>query len=271
VNSVDGPVPPRRLAVLRTILSTFSLSWSHRGDVARTVAIPLLLVVGCTFAWDLAALNASQWGRWVFWVFYLFANSWLAIVTHRMVLMDKPGPPVRFDRAAGKRLALFAAMLFLLWALYTALKLGIVMVAMYLLAGAPVPVAGQPGVTAQSLPVSSEVLDGIASWLPFLLVGRFCLLLPSVATDQGGNAAKAWRDSTGNSWRLAIIVGVLPWLLNEAVDLLYRDGATSFEFGLLVVLSALCTVLEVVALSLSYRALTSPAEAPAPPPTDPPA
>jgi hypothetical protein len=48
---------------------------------------------------------------------------------------------------------------------------------------------------------------------------------------------------------------------------LYRDGATSLETTLLLLLTGVFVIVQVVALSLAYRALT----ALAPPPTDPPA
>ena len=73
--------------------------------------------------------------------------------------------------------------------------------------------------------------------------------------------------SRRNGWRLAIVVGVLPWCLQQLTDLMYRNGASSMEFAILVVLAAALVIVEVVALSLSYWELTSPA----PPPTHPPA
>jgi len=63
------------------------------------------------------------------------------------------------------------------------------------------------------------------------------------------------------------VVGVLPWSLKYLTELLYRDGATYGEFAVLVVITVLFTLIEVVALSLSYLEITSPA----PLPTDPPA
>jgi hypothetical protein len=224
------------------------------------------VVIGCTLAWNLAAMNISKPGKWVFYGISLYATCWLAIVTHRMVLMEQPGKPTQFDKAAWKRLFIFVALVAALWVVHVAIKLGIIKLTHELVPnfGRAVP-AAPPGVR----PVSVKILDAVSTWLPFLLVGRLSLLLPAVATGGRFQPAKVWRDSAGNSWRLAVIVGVLPSLLDFLVDLLYRDGATRFEFGMLLVLSSFCTVLGVVALSLAYRALCSEITAPAPPPTDP--
>jgi hypothetical protein len=120
---------------------------------------------------------------------------------------------------------------------------------------------------------ATRILDSASTWLPFLVIGRLSLMLPAVAIGERLQPVKVARDSVGNSWRLAVIVGVLPWLLDALVDLLYRDGATRFEFGMLLVLSSFCTVLGVIALSLAYRDLagvpSGDAKAPAPPPSDP--
>lgn len=263
---------PRRLSLIRVLLGTFTLSWQHRGDVARTVAIPLLVVIGCTLAWVLAAMHVSKSGKWVFYGVYLLATCWLAIVTHRMVLMEAPGKPTHFDKAAWKRLLIFVGTVAALWALYQALKLGIFTAVVKLIGALRLPASDflvSINVGKQT-PLLLWIADLLATWLPFLLIGRFSLLLPAVATGEGFNLRKAWRDSNGNSWRLAVVVGVLPFLLDYLVDLLYRNGATSFEFGMLVVLSSVCTALQVVALSLAYRDLSSNITAPEPPPTAPP-
>jgi hypothetical protein len=58
----------------------------------------------------------------------------------------------------------------------------------------------------------------------------------------------------------------LPCALKWIVALLTRDGATTVEFGLLLVLTSVFTVIQVAALSLAYWELTQPAPPPTPPP-----
>jgi hypothetical protein len=70
----------------------------------------------------------------------------------------------------------------------------------------------------------------------------------------------------GNSWRLAVVVGLLPWLLGALTSMLTREGASDVEWCLLQVIVSVTLVIEVVALSLAYRELT----APEPPPMNPP-
>jgi hypothetical protein len=63
-----------------------------------------------------------------------------------------------------------------------------------------------------------------------------------------------------------VVYGVLPWALNWFRWLLYRDGGSNFEFALVVVFGCFFAVVEIVALSLAYAALTAD-DTPASPPS----
>ena len=63
------------------------------------------------------------------------------------------------------------------------------------------------------------------------------------------------------------MVGALPWALNAIGSVLYRDEASWVEFGVLLVLTSIFTVIQVAALSLSFWEVAQPE----PPPTAPPA
>jgi hypothetical protein len=259
-------LPARKIPLLRVLWGAVSLSWLNRGDVIRMAGVPLLAVIGTSLGMRMAELQAAQNLYWSFGILYMLAVSWLALTTHRMVLVDSPGSAFELSTRSLRRYGGFLLAMIILWALYIALHLGIVLVALTALAGGYQPASGPPRVP--SLPF--ETVQSIAAWLPFLIIGRLSLWLPMLATDREFSAPDAWRISSGNGWRLAVIVGVLPWSGSGITYLLYRDGATPFELGLLTVLGSLFVVVEVVALSLAYRELIH-AAAPEPLPTDPPA
>jgi hypothetical protein len=259
-------MPARKIPLLRVIWGALSLSWLNRGDVIRLAGVPLLAVIGTSLAMRMAEMQASQALYWTWGIGYALASTWLALTTHRMVLVDSPGSAMSLHAGALRRFGKFLLAVIILWALYTAMHLGFILVTLNLLVGG-YKSAGSP---TRELPVPFEAVRGFAVWLPFLVIGRLSLWLPMLATDRAFSAPDAWRESTGNSWRLAVIVGGLPWLGSGLTYLLYRDGATNFELGLLTVLGSLFLVVEVVALSLAYRELTAVAPL-APPPTDPPA
>jgi hypothetical protein len=184
------------------------------------------------------------------------------VSVHRLVLLETSDAN-SFTPENLKRTALFLAFLIGVWALYAGLVLLIMSGLLNAFLGRYVPTGGE----RPQLPVSLEWLNAAARVLAFYVVARFSLVFPAIATDRKPDLGAAWLESKRNGWRLAIVVGALPWTLEQLTDLIYRDGATDAEYAVLVVLTVFFTVIEVVALSLSYGEITSPA----PPPTDPPA
>ena len=91
------------------------------------------------------------------------------------------------------------------------------------------------------------------------MTARVCPIFPATAIDKKVNMTWAWNLSEGNGWRLALVLGVAPLILELIVK-----GIDSFSeissipyIGLIVYLPALyfLTVIEIVALSLSYKHL----------------
>jgi len=96
-----------------------------------------------------------------------------------------------------------------------------------------------------------KIFEALATYV----VARLSLILPAVALDQKLTLSTVWDLSEGNGWRLAVVVGGLPWLLN------YLQGLAFSETDMIpAILRSVvyCTLLivEVAALSLSYKALT---------------
>jgi hypothetical protein len=256
----------RKLPLRRVVWGAFSLPWRHRAEVFRATAIPLLAVIACTLVAD---FNEVRVAALVLIVLYGIATSWLAIAVHRLVLLDAPDARARFDMSALRRLAVFFGVVVSLWVLYQGLTmlisggiLNIFMPPRY------IPAASEPGKLPEpvSLPVPFDWIVNVGRAMSYWVVARGTLMLPAIAIDRKADLIAAWSASRRNGWRLAIIVGVLPWCLQQLTNLLYRDGATLVEFGILLVLATLFVVIEVVALSLSYWELTSPAPQPTHPP-----
>ena len=87
------------------------------------------------------------------------------------------------------------------------------------------------------------------------VVARLSLILPGVALDQKLTLSAVWDLSEGNGWRVALVVGGLPWVLNHLQGLAFPT-TNMLAIILSSVLYCLLLVVEVAALSLSYKALT---------------
>jgi hypothetical protein len=239
------------------------LPWAHRADVFRSAGAPILVFLAGALAYHLSAAYGSHPWAWTFTLYNLAAISWLAITVHRLVLLELPGSATNFDVPALRRLGIFLLATLVVWVIYHGFRLLLMGGVVAILGSRYVPASETP--PALELPVSLATIDNVVSVLAWIVLGRVSLVFPAIATDQRPTLVEVWRASRGNSWRLAIVAGALPWCLELMIDLLYRDGATSIETALLLLAMSIFIIVEVVALSLSYRELT----APAPPPSDP--
>jgi hypothetical protein len=232
--------------------------------------MPLLAVIACSL---IAAIVDQQHSRAVnvaMSLLYGIAVSWLAITIHRLVLLDESSTRAHLNVASMRRLLTFFGVGIAIWVLY----FGITMIAangMILALFPPryIPTATDPTqVPPQTeFPISPEWLVMFAGFIAYWFVARVSLMLPAIAVDRKLDLAAAWVASRRNGWRLTIIVGLLPWGLQQLTNLMYRDGGNPVEFAVLVVLATLLIIVEVVALSLSYWELTSPEPPPIPPPS----
>jgi len=260
---VDGEAkPPRRRLPLRRILfGAFALSWRHRGELARATGLPILAVIACTLAQNLAGLSVNRPAQWTLYFTYSIAVSWLAISVHRLVLIEDGAGREQFSSTALKRLGRFVGTVIGLWLAYLSLMFFIVNATLLPFARY-VSTGESPG---PLIPNFGWFMTG-AMILAMWPIARLSLLFPALAADQSFDPIAAWKATRGNGWKLAIVVGALPWALRSIADSMYRDEATWVEFGALLVLTAVFTVIQVVALSLSYWELTRPEPPPTPPP-----
>jgi hypothetical protein len=258
----EPAVESRKLPLRKVIWGAFSLSWQNRASLFSATSWPLLALIACSLASEVARFSESQVMSWFMYLLYGIATSWLAVTVHRLVLLETSDAR-EISAQSAKRIGLFLAFLVGVWLMYAALVLLMMSGVLNAFLLRFVPAGGE----RPELPVPMEWINSVATVLAFVVIARFSLVFPAIAIDQQPDLVAAWRASKRNAWRLAVVVGVLPWSLNRFAEFIYRDGATPAEFAMIVVLITFFTVIEIVALSLSYWELTSPE----PPPTDPPA
>lgn len=97
--------------------------------------------------------------------------------------------------------------------------------------------------------------------LPMLYVlGRYIFVLPATAIDLTPTLASAWRQSRGNGWRLAVVLGVLPllrYIESITTEIFFGDSPwLIWEIALVPVYYTVLAI-EVTGLSLSYRYLST--------------
>jgi hypothetical protein len=241
----------RKLPLLAIIRAAFTLPWKHRGELFRAAGLPMLALIGVSLTWDLLLWSESYLAQWAWYLIYLIAFSWLAVTVHRLVLLDETSSSSHFNAVSWKRVAVYVLAFATIGVIFYASKFFLFNVIGLATGINYVPVGTEPKLIAR------RWLDEGSTIVSLLVVSRFVLVLPSIAVDKGRKFKGSWRMARGNSWRLAVVYGVLPWALSWFRWLLYRDGGSNLEFALISVFGCLFAVVEIVALSLSYEALTA--------------
>lgn len=72
--------------------------------------------------------------------------------------------------------------------------------------------------------------------------------LPSIGVSAAGRGISL----EANGWRLAMLVGVWPWVIEKLLDLMSQAEATVFETVALVPLGTALLSVEIAALSFSF-------------------
>lgn len=110
--------------------------------------------------------------------------------------------------------------------------------------------------------LSSLELPGVAYLMPFLaalpalyLLARLSLIFPALAVEDEIRVNGVWWLSRGNGWRLLVVVGILPITTSWLVSWLVPVDGTFIGVSLLTFLSMVVVILEVYALSVSYKLL----------------
>jgi hypothetical protein len=252
----------RRLALGKILWGAFVLPWRHRTAIARAAMPPLILVAACNFALRAADIDQRGPAQLTMYFVWSIATCWIAIAVHRVLLLGGADAGPRFNSAGLRRLGRFVAANVCIWAAFF-----VVMFAVLLMSGYPVKPETLVSRSSEPQSLLDFALAAAVFTILVLPVARLSPIFPAIAVDHSIDPFSAWSLSRGNGWKLAIVVGTLPLFMQWIVDAMSADGDSPMRFALLVLLTAVSTVIEAAALSLCYWELTRPE----PPPTAPPA
>ena len=231
------------LNVGKVVLGAFIVPWWNKRAFGRALAIPLTTLATLVVSWDLAGDHLPKLAIWLLYFLHIVLFTLFAVTCHRLVLLNQRSfasvllPPWTWRETR------FIFFFFALWLVTT----GIVVVALTLIANLWIPLFGEPG---------GAWFSWIAKIPMLYLFARFCLVFPATAVDRKVNLKWSWALTRRNGWRLFTVVAVLPWIISQVLDLLYRGDASTIEIVLLAFLASALLAVEVAALSLSYRELT---------------
>lgn len=237
----DSLPPPQKLSVPRVLRETILIPVQHLREFAVALVLPALLIVVLFLGWNFA-VGIPNGVLWTLYVFYGAAFTALAVACHRLVLLGPTPATLAPKLQWGWRETRFLGWVSALAAIFVAVRL----VSLFVVANVPNVASGW-----------LKAADYLSFVLGTYVLARLSLVLPATAVEEKTNLKEAWTQSAGNGWRLALVIGAFPWMMDYGVGLMYRESATVPEVVLLVILSVIVSVLGVIALSLSYQDLTN--------------
>jgi len=84
-------------------------------------------------------------------------------------------------------------------------------------------------------------------------MAKISLIFPAVAIDEQPKISWAWNATRNNGWRMFVVVGILPILFSWMQELISRNDSILLEDLVLSILSLIFLIIEISALSLSFK------------------
>ncbi len=229
----------KKLPVIEILIGAFVVPWLKRKQIFRKCIVITLVTIGLVTGidiWDQSEINRGELISTFIWIIWFIV---IAVTCHRVILLDdaelKDFQVFRFSKREWR---------FLGWTMVLSL-LGMVILTLF--------------ANLKSLfyiDVNNVFFYKYIWMLPaYYFMSRFSLVLPACALDHSISLRQAWRLTTGNGWRIFVIVVILPIILSLVSDFIFPQTITITNF-LNSIFYPLITIIEISALSLSYRFLS---------------
>jgi hypothetical protein len=230
------------LSIASVVLGAFRTVWLNRATFLRSLALPGSLLV-VLFVGGSYGIPGPLWLAFMAFALYAAIFAVYAVICHRLVLLPEAASSASWMPRITGREARFLAWLVSVWVMAIGSVLIVVMVLVNLL----------PTDTFEQFRGAQVAFMAATSYM----FGRLCMVFPAAAIDHRPSVKWSWDLTRGNGWKLAVIVGVLPWVIKEGLSLLFRQEASFVETLIIAAAAVALIAVEVAAVSLSYRALTA--------------
>jgi len=243
-----------KLPVYKIILGSLAVPWVYRRLLVRNLSTTSIFVV-------LLGLAGSQVQKiltlppWILiFVPILFVFLWMivftrfAVICHRTVLLGADASIKPFQLFSWSR----RENAFLVRVLVVSLFAGL---ATIMFTSIFSTIAGFVSPGEAFLKDHSSTIESLAEIPVTYLLARLCLVLPATALDNKQGFRWAYENSSGNGIRIAIAIGLLPWLLDWLVSQVLPEGPSLALSLVYYLVTLVVMVVEISALSLSYKEL----------------
>ena len=229
----------RRLPIVKVLFEAFSTPWVLRTAFIKKLSIPILLLIGSSY---LEVYLDGISGYLLAFVGYLI-YAFFAVTCHRIIILGPNSVP-----ELGIRKWTMRETRFLGWLIGVYIMIGLMIFGVALFPSMISPLFGEKAIYYIPLSVVAA-LPGV------YVLSRLSLIFPAVSVDEKIDIKWAWDISRNNGWRLAIIVGLLPIAVGYVQTILEGENDDIFKNTLLMLIAFVVLIIEIAALSLSYKEL----------------
>jgi len=260
----------RRLPLWATMREAAYFPWRYRQYVGVWVLVFGILstlsgLVGETLLyWGKGDDKAISIGIILYamslWIPHSILFTIFAVLCHRMILVGEPARAFLWTLWWTKRETRFCVLVigvYIVVALLLIPFLGLLLLVFWTALKGMGTVLNSNDLMSDELGKLFRKLAINASWGYFL--GRFSLMFPAITVDLKPTLAWAWATSIGNGWRLALLVGALPFALTFVNNGLNFSGLEPFPWILSFVQYLLWYTfgaIEIAVLSIAFRELS---------------
>ncbi len=235
-----------KISVLGIISQAAEMLGSNKVYYFKVLLFPTLLMYGLFLFYYLIFSFFPEMPKWTSWVFTLLIwNSYaiFAVVCHRLVLLQADKPLKPYALTVTRREMVFSLNLIV-----------IAVVALMLAWVLSIPLI--PLLNSFSFSNWAIFIPIVMGMLQTYFLGRFCLVLPSIAIDERISLKQSWMVTRGSGLRIFCIIGVVPlfWFALSSIS-----GDNAEDTGLYIidvlfmVLQPVVLAFEVFLVSLTYK------------------
>lgn len=220
------------------IKETLSVVWDKRLGLFQALILVSMALVGLEYLW---ATEPGYFSSMFYIIPYVILFTLFAVTCHRIVLLGNTEVPKYGILSWSKRETRFLGWTIVGYLFFTLITM---FVGVFVI----------PIITPNSSTELTYVIS-LAILVPGgYVLSRLSILFPATAVDERPNLKWAWNITSGNGWKLFLIVALLPQLVSAIYIFVDWPVHLIIQFAIGLLTYALVAI-EIAALSVSYRFL----------------
>ena len=229
-----------KLPVFTILIEAVQSVWKNKIILLQKTGVPILILMGISYT-QAHFLNSSGFTYLVLALVSLIFYTYLAVNSHRVALLGQDSVHGYGLRSFSKRERRFTLWLISIYVLVFFMTMIITITAAFTSS-----ILGEYG---------TYVIYALVALLSSYFTSRLLIMLPATAVDYDPDVYWAWDASSGNGWRLVMVICVVPLITGTLVALIDFNNTNSLYSLIKELLSYIFVIFGIFSLSLSFKYL----------------